>query len=254
VIGSYIPQLLFKSSTQMSELGDGMVSLILTGPPYFPDELEERLRRGRLRDHEINVLEGQIREFAFELKTTFSEMVRVLAPHGVIVMQTRDVRLSDRLISVEQIHRMLLEAMGLVFYTRYLWRPSHTSKNRLTQLESEARSGHPRAFDPEVFQVYKRPGAVTHGSPTDEDIDLLTQDIISTPLGRLHSPHRFQAPIPILISVIRCWSNPEDVVLDPFMGGGTTIWAARSLSRKAIGYECVKESFRLAQCNLGLVD
>ncbi|QQR69692.1 MAG: site-specific DNA-methyltransferase [Alphaproteobacteria bacterium] len=49
--------------------------------------------------------------------------------------------------------------------------------------------------------------------------------------------HATQKPLQLLYRVILASSNPGDVVLDPFMGSGTTAAAARILGRRFIGFE-----------------
>jgi site-specific DNA-methyltransferase (adenine-specific) len=49
---------------------------------------------------------------------------------------------------------------------------------------------------------------------------------------------------------IRSWSNPGDVVLDPFMGSGTTGKMAAMLGRIFIGVEISDEYFALAQARI----
>jgi DNA modification methylase len=46
------------------------------------------------------------------------------------------------------------------------------------------------------------------------------------------------------------WSNPEDLVLDPFMGSGTTAKIAKKLSRNYIGFEISKEYCSIAEKRL----
>ena len=46
------------------------------------------------------------------------------------------------------------------------------------------------------------------------------------------------------------WSNEGDLVLDPFMGSGTTAKVARALGRKYIGFEISKEYCELANKRL----
>lgn len=38
--------------------------------------------------------------------------------------------------------------------------------------------------------------------------------------------------------IIRVCSNEGDIVLDPFLGSGTTCTVARALNRRSIGIEC----------------
>lgn len=53
-------------------------------------------------------------------------------------------------------------------------------------------------------------------------------------------------PIQLAIDHIKSWSNEGDVVLDPFIGSGTTALAAKQLNRKFIGFELNEEYFNLA--------
>lgn len=48
-------------------------------------------------------------------------------------------------------------------------------------------------------------------------------------------------------SIITSFSNPGDVILDPFMGGGTAIVEAMSLGRKAIGVDINELAFFIAK-------
>ena len=47
-------------------------------------------------------------------------------------------------------------------------------------------------------------------------------------------------PLPMVERIIRMSTNIGDVVLDPFLGSGTTLVACRKLNRKGIGFEIDK--------------
>jgi DNA modification methylase len=49
--------------------------------------------------------------------------------------------------------------------------------------------------------------------------------------------HPTQKPLPVMIEIIESYTNASDVIIDPFMGSGTTLVAAATLGRKAVGIE-----------------
>lgn len=53
-----------------------------------------------------------------------------------------------------------------------------------------------------------------------------------------------QKPIPLLKRLIQLFTNPDDVVIDPCAGSGSTLVAAASLGRKAYGLEISKRFYQ----------
>lgn len=63
---------------------------------------------------------------------------------------------------------------------------------------------------------------------------------------------------PLQLDVIeRCidlWSNPDDVVLTPFLGIGSEVWAAVNMGRKGVGIELKPSYFEQAKRNLAALN
>lgn len=53
--------------------------------------------------------------------------------------------------------------------------------------------------------------------------------------------HPTQKPVPLLEQLVRIFTDPGDVVIDPCAGSGSTLVAAENLDRKAYGFEIKKE-------------
>jgi len=89
----------------------------------------------------------------------------------------------------------------------------------------------------------------------DESKGLPVQDVI-TDIEALRSWHQerlgypTQKPVALLERIISASSNPDDVVLDPFCGCGTTIAAAQRLERKWIGIDITHLSIALLKYRL----
>ncbi len=79
-----------------------------------------------------------------------------------------------------------------------------------------------------------------------EGVDVFTERTVISP------DHPTQKPLPLQRRLTRAFTEPDQTILDPFMGSGTTLRAAKDLGRKAIGIEieeryCEIAAKRLAQ-------
>jgi site-specific DNA-methyltransferase (adenine-specific) len=54
--------------------------------------------------------------------------------------------------------------------------------------------------------------------------------------------------------LIETLTNPNDVVLDSFMGSGSTCVAAKQLGRRYIGIELNEEYYNIAKARLNALD
>jgi adenine-specific DNA-methyltransferase len=60
------------------------------------------------------------------------------------------------------------------------------------------------------------------------------------------TPHPAQFPLAVIDRIVKACSNPGDLILDPFLGSGTTIEAALRNDRLAVGFEISEKYIDLA--------
>jgi len=65
--------------------------------------------------------------------------------------------------------------------------------------------------------------------------------------------HPCQLPVHLLERMILLTTDEGDVVLDPFVGTGTSAVAAKKLNRRYIGFELDEDYARIARCNIDSV-
>ena len=66
--------------------------------------------------------------------------------------------------------------------------------------------------------------------------------------------HVHPLQLDVIDRIIELYSNPNEVVLTPFMGVGSEVYSPVSLGRKAIGIELKDSYFKQAKINLSLAE
>lgn len=96
-----------------------------------------------------------------------------------------------------------------------------------------------------VSHMCKWEPVLVYGKPPSR----LAWDVIETASQseRAREPleHPVPKPIALLHPIIQGWTEPGDLIADPFMGSGTTLRASKNLGRKSIGVD-----IELAYCGL----
>ncbi len=69
----------------------------------------------------------------------------------------------------------------------------------------------------------------------------------SIPLSKFRDAHFAVYPEPLVELCLRAGTPPDGVVLDPFLGSGTTAAVARRLGRSFVGIDCVEDYCQMAR-------
>ncbi len=198
--------------------------------------------------------------------TWASEWLRVLKP-GASVFIFAGRRMSHRCICA-------MEESGFIFRDMIAWekdsaphraqRISEVYKRRNDTLNEEKwagwRVGNLRPiFEPILwFQKPYKLGATLADNVINHEVgafnDLLwnkytinSQNIIKTKKEKSdHGLHPTQKPLSLMNALIELTTKPGQIVLDPFMGSGSTCVSAKSLGRKYIGFELDKNYYEIA--------
>lgn len=87
----------------------------------------------------------------------------------------------------------------------------------------------------EIVGLWQKPGGkLTYRYELGQQKDWGIRPIVG---GKERKDHPTQKPLSVCMLFVEYWTEPGDVVIDPFAGTGTTLTAAKLLGRRYIGIE-----------------
>lgn len=228
------------SSETMQELPDNSVHLMVTSPPY---------NAGKEYDKDLD-----LEQYLAMLRRVWAETLRVLVPGGRACINVANLGRKPYI----PLHAFIIQDMlGLGYLMRgeIIWDKA-SSAGGSTAWGSWRSASNPTLRDVHeyilVFSKGRFGRPVPEGSKrfTSERDDFLqnTKSVWSfSTVSARKIGHPAPFPVELPRRLIELYTFPGEVVLDPFMGSGTTAVAAANSGRAYVGYELDKKYIKLAE-------
>ncbi len=255
-------------SRQLSDIDPESIALVVTSPPYWnlKEYRDEDGQLGHIDDYE---------DFLSQLDQVWEECHRLLVPGGRMCIVVGDVCLSRRRHGrhrVVPLHASIQEhcrEIGFDNLSGIYW---YKISNATTESGGGGRflgkpyePGAVLKNDVEFILMQRKPGSYRSPSISARILSVIEannfqkwfRQVWTDIRGESTANHPAPFPLKLAERLVRMFSFVGDTVLDPFMGTGTTNFAASRWGRSSVGIEIDpvyydKARNRLDEANQGL--
>jgi DNA modification methylase len=261
-------QIFFNNSKKMAELSSGSVDLVITSPPYPMIEMWDGVF-SNLNSKVAEALEKNQGPKAFELMhkeldPVWREVYRVLKVGGIACINIGDAtRTLNGHFALYTNHSRIhtyMQGLGFSALPAILWRKQTNAPNKFMgsgmmppgayiTLEHEyvliLRKGNKKEFKTDREKQIRRESSFfweernVWFSDVWTDLKGTSQNLFDNKVRNRSAAFPFELPY----RLITMFSVKEDLVLDPFLGIGTTMYAAMASGRNSVGFE-IDENFK----------
>ena len=244
----------------MTVIPDNSVALVVTSPPYFVGkEYEQAVAGDRDRGPEIP---RTYLDYLQMLRDVFSECLRVLEPGGRIAVNVANLgRKPYRSLSADVIN-ILQDDLGMLLRGEIIWHKAEGASGSL------AWGSYRSATNPVLRDITERviiaskgrfdraqkpakretAGMPYRSSVSADEFMEATLDVWRIdPESARRVGHPAPFPVELPRRLIDLYTFEGDVVLDPFLGSGSTVVAAERTQRIGVGFDLDPDYVTLAR-------
>lgn len=232
---------LLGSAESMKELPDNSIHLMITSPPYnVSKEYDEDLT---------------LKQYLTLLENSFKETYRVLVNGGRACINVANLGRKPYIPLSDYISKIMIE-IGFKMRGEVIWNKA-ASASPSTAWGSWQSAANPTLRDVHEYILifskgdYKREKENKENSISKEQFIEWTKSIWTMnaeSARRIGHPAPFPEELPFRL--IQLYSFKNDIILDPFMGSGTTALSAVKSERKFVGYDISKDYVALSEKRL----
>lgn len=233
-------KIITKSSENMNELIDNCISLTITSPPY---------NIGKDSDEDLSD-----DEYWKMITKVFEEVYRVTESGGRLVVNVANLGRKPYIPFSKYFIEIILE-IGFLMRGEIIWQKSKGA-NANFAWGSWLSPSNPVIRDiHEYCLVFSKDSMKNSakGEPTIEKEEFMESTLSIwniTPARAKKIGHPAPFPVELPKRFINLYSFKNDLILDPFIGSGSTAIAAKLLDRDYIGYELNPEYVKIAKNRL----
>nr|QNO52641.1 hypothetical protein CKMLAADM_00006 [Methanosarcinales archaeon ANME-1 ERB6]QNO52686.1 hypothetical protein PKPCIMEP_00006 [Methanosarcinales archaeon ANME-1 ERB6] len=253
-------KIIIGDSRRMKEVPDESVHLIITSPPYW--QLKDYGDERQIGFHD------SYEEYINNLNLVWNECHRVLHKGCRLCINIGDQFARSvyygryKVIPIRTEIIKFCENAGFDYMGAIIWQKittTHTTGGATVMGSFPYPRNGILKLDYEFILIFKKYGNPLRVSKEIKEQSKLTQEEWNKYFtghwnfpGEKQDKHLAMFPEELPRRLIKMFTFVGDIVLDPFLGSGTTSLAAKNLSRNSIGYEINKDFLPIIKEKLGL--
>ena len=242
----------------MNDIIDESIRLIITSPPYF---------NAKDYDHQdqIGLNSNSYAKYISSMNPVWRECFRVLKPNGKLCINSPILPMDKQTMSTHHnrdylninndIENNILNTTEFFRYDLIIWDKGSTDQLMMGSYP------HPPNFyglnTIEFINIFVKDGKPEKIDNKTKNKSKLSKDEWRKYISSIWKfppehdrAHPAPFPVELPFRLIKLFSFTNDIILDPFMGSGTTALAAKMVERHFLGYELNKNYIKLGEKRL----